>query len=103
MLGAGIAGLASAIALRGAGYRVELIEQASALTTAGAALSLWANAMTALRRLGIEGVIEREAAPIATLGVAARDGRSLMGPVAVQDAWLPTRSPAPAGSARWAC
>jgi 2-polyprenyl-6-methoxyphenol hydroxylase-like FAD-dependent oxidoreductase len=51
VIGAGIGGLAAAIALRRAGLQVMVCEQARVLEAAGAGLSLWANAVSALERL----------------------------------------------------
>jgi len=53
VVGAGIAGLATAIALRRRGVEVEVVERAHALTEIGAALSLWPNAIAALDELGL--------------------------------------------------
>lgn len=53
IVGAGIAGLTAAIALDRAGFEVEVLERATALTQAGTALSLWPNALAALDRLGL--------------------------------------------------
>ncbi|WP_375429403.1 FAD-dependent monooxygenase [uncultured Sphingomonas sp.] len=91
VIGAGIAGLASAVALRQAGWTVELVERAPELPAAGAALSLWPNAMAGLRRLGAAARIEAEAAPIARMLLATRDGAMLIDR-AVADAYLPTRA-----------
>jgi 2-polyprenyl-6-methoxyphenol hydroxylase-like FAD-dependent oxidoreductase len=57
VVGAGIAGLTAAIALDQAGMSVEIIERATALTQAGTALSLWPNALAALRRIGLSEAI----------------------------------------------
>lgn len=98
VLGAGIAGLSAAIALRDAGYRVSVHEQATAIEPLGAALSLWPNAVAALRRLGALGPIEAEAAPITALLLATRAGAPIMGPWPVgvdrhgEKAYLPTRT-----------
>ncbi|HEX9019261.1 MAG TPA: FAD-dependent monooxygenase [Anaerolineaceae bacterium] len=54
VIGAGIGGLSAAIALRQIGYEVAVYDQASALTEIGAGLTLWANAIKALRKLGIQ-------------------------------------------------
>ena len=51
--GAGIGGLATAVALRNAGVDVTLTEQAVDLRGTGAALSLWPNALEACRMLGV--------------------------------------------------
>lgn len=54
VIGAGIGGLSAAIALRKAGYSVVVYEQTPRFAEAGAGLSLWANAVKGLRKLGIE-------------------------------------------------
>jgi 2-polyprenyl-6-methoxyphenol hydroxylase-like FAD-dependent oxidoreductase len=54
VVGAGIAGLATAIALHRRDVEVEVLERAHALTEVGAALSLWPNALAALAELGLE-------------------------------------------------
>lgn len=64
ILGGGIAGLSAAIALRQAGYSVEICEQAAELGERGAAFSLWANAIAALETLGAAAPIVEGAAPI---------------------------------------
>ncbi|WP_116969756.1 FAD-dependent oxidoreductase, partial [Blastomonas sp. UPD001] len=51
--GAGIAGLAAALALARKGHDVQLIEQAPALEEVGAGLQLGPNAMRMLDALGI--------------------------------------------------
>ena len=56
--GAGIAGLAVAIALSRQGWRVEVWEQAPALTEVGAGLQLSPNAMRALEFLGLSNAVE---------------------------------------------
>ena len=98
VLSAGVAGLSAAIALRDAGYRVAVHEQASAIEPLGAALSLWPNAVAALRRRGALGAIEAEAAPITATLLATRNGAPIMGPWPVgverhgERAYLPTRA-----------
>ena len=52
--GGGIGGLAAAIALQRVGIEAALFEKAPQITEIGAGLSLWSNAMIALRRLGLE-------------------------------------------------
>ncbi|GIT90595.1 monooxygenase [Jannaschia pagri] len=54
ILGAGIAGLAAAVACTRASRSVEVIEQAPALTEVGAGLQIAPNGMRVLRALGIE-------------------------------------------------
>ncbi|GAB3447683.1 FAD-dependent monooxygenase [Streptomonospora sediminis] len=59
MVGAGIAGLALAVALTRDGARVALLEQAADPVPAGAGLQLTANALGPLRRLGVGDALER--------------------------------------------
>src|SRR4051794_19512836 len=58
VVGAGIAGLAAAIALQTAGYEVLVLERAPKLREVGAGISLWPNAVHALRRLGLGEEVE---------------------------------------------
>ncbi|WP_424986296.1 FAD-dependent monooxygenase [Microbulbifer sp. S227A] len=53
VVGAGIGGLAAAIALRRSGARVRVLEQAHALSEVGAGLQISANGMAVLHALGI--------------------------------------------------
>jgi 2-polyprenyl-6-methoxyphenol hydroxylase-like FAD-dependent oxidoreductase len=53
VVGAGIAGLASGRALRTLGYDVRLLERDRRLRSEGAGLTLWPNALRALRALGL--------------------------------------------------
>ena len=52
IIGGGIAGLASALALTRRGWQVEVFERAPEFTEVGAGLSLWPNALRALDALG---------------------------------------------------
>ncbi|PWJ13302.1 FAD-dependent monooxygenase [Jannaschia seohaensis] len=54
VLGAGVAGLAAALALRDRGVSVEIIEQAPALTEVGAGLQIAPNGARVLRALGVQ-------------------------------------------------
>ncbi|TFL19808.1 FAD-dependent monooxygenase [Jannaschia formosa] len=54
VLGAGIAGLAAALALRDRGVSVEIVEQAERLTEVGAGLQIAPNGTRVLRALGID-------------------------------------------------
>lgn len=56
IIGAGIGGLAAALALKRAGIEVRIFERAEALQEEGAGLTLWANAVKALHRLGLEEI-----------------------------------------------
>ena len=62
VIGGGIGGLASALALARRGWEVEVLERAPEFTEVGAGLSLWANGVRALDALGVgESVRERAA------------------------------------------
>lgn len=53
IIGAGMAGLAAGIALRQAGYEVEIYEKTRKLRPAGAGISLWSNGVKILNKLGL--------------------------------------------------
>lgn len=53
IIGAGMGGLATGIALRQAGYHVEIYDRVSELRPAGAGISLWSNGVKVLNRLGL--------------------------------------------------
>jgi 2-polyprenyl-6-methoxyphenol hydroxylase-like FAD-dependent oxidoreductase len=53
IIGGGIGGLATAVALRRAGWEIEVFERAPGLEEVGAGLSLWRNALAALDRIGL--------------------------------------------------
>ena len=59
IVGAGIGGLAAAIALQRAGWDVTVYERAEELRPLGAGLSIWPNGVRALRTLGLEELAER--------------------------------------------
>jgi FAD-dependent urate hydroxylase len=58
IVGAGIGGLTAAIALRRAGIDAHVFERAPELREVGAGITLWPNALLALRRLGVAETIE---------------------------------------------
>jgi 2-polyprenyl-6-methoxyphenol hydroxylase-like FAD-dependent oxidoreductase len=77
IIGGGIAGLASALALTRRGWQVEVLERAPGFTEVGAGLSLWSNALRALDALG--------------MGQPVRDRAVLQGQVGIRDStgrWL---------------
>lgn len=53
IIGAGMGGLATGIALRQAGYDVEIYDRVSELRPAGAGISLWSNGVKVLNSLGL--------------------------------------------------
>jgi 2-polyprenyl-6-methoxyphenol hydroxylase-like FAD-dependent oxidoreductase len=72
--GGGIGGLAAAIALRRAGFDVDIFERASEIREVGAGISLWANAIRALDRLGLRPAIEACSVAYETGGLKTADG-----------------------------
>jgi len=58
VIGAGIGGLTAAIALRQRGIEVEVYERSAELGDVGAGISLWANALKALHRLGLKEALD---------------------------------------------
>jgi 2-polyprenyl-6-methoxyphenol hydroxylase-like FAD-dependent oxidoreductase len=75
--GAGIGGLATAVALTNAGVDVTVAEQAGALREIGAALSLWPNALEACRMLGILDRVLESASPEMRGGINDSKGRRI--------------------------
>jgi 2-polyprenyl-6-methoxyphenol hydroxylase-like FAD-dependent oxidoreductase len=71
IIGGGITGLGSAVALTRRGMHVEVLERATEFTEVGAGLSLWPNALRALDLLGVAGPV--------------RDQAVLQGPVGIRD------------------
>lgn len=63
VIGAGIAGLAVALALARAGHPVRVLEQASGLAEVGAGLQISPNGAAVLRALGLGDALERIAQP----------------------------------------
>lgn len=57
IIGGGIGGLCAAIALRRTGLDVAVYEQAEELRAVGAGLTIWANAIKALRKLGVADAV----------------------------------------------
>jgi 2-polyprenyl-6-methoxyphenol hydroxylase-like FAD-dependent oxidoreductase len=82
VVGAGIAGLTSAIALEHAGWRVTVTERAEALEPAGAGISLWPNAVRALASLGLGDRVDALSARASGTAMHRWDGRPLGGSVA---------------------
>lgn len=77
IVGAGIAGLTLAAALRGDGRRVGLVERAPALSPVGAGITLQPNASAVLRALGVH-IPDGDAGPIGPVEVHDARGRPLM-------------------------
>lgn len=64
IVGGGIGGLAAAVALRRVGVEAEVFERAARIQEVGAGVSLWGNAMKALRRLGLYEAVRARGAEI---------------------------------------
>jgi 2-polyprenyl-6-methoxyphenol hydroxylase-like FAD-dependent oxidoreductase len=78
VIGGGIAGLASAIALAQAGWRVTVLERAAAFGEVGAGLATTGNGMTALAALGLGDAIREVAYQTGTAGMQDQAGRWIM-------------------------
>lgn len=81
VVGAGIAGLATAVALRRVGHDVTVIEQRTDTAT-GAGISIWPNALAALDVLGLGEQVRAAGGRVSAGAVRWRDGRWLRRPAA---------------------
>ena len=78
VVGAGIGGLAAAIALRGLGLRVRVLERTAAgAAPAGAGITLWPNALAALDQLGVRAPVASRGRVIEQATLSTPDGRLL--------------------------
>jgi 2-polyprenyl-6-methoxyphenol hydroxylase-like FAD-dependent oxidoreductase len=84
VVGAGIGGLATAIALQRAGREVLVLERTPELWEIGAGISLWPNAVRALRRLGIGDAVETAGAPAHAASVRSWRGAQLGASITTQ-------------------
>lgn len=75
--GAGIAGLAAGHALRDLGYEVRVLEREDRLRSEGAGLTLWPNAVQALRALGLGAVLDECGRPLGAAAILDREGAVL--------------------------
>lgn len=78
IVGAGIGGLTSALALKREGWDVSVFERATELREVGAGITLWTNAVKVLRKLGVGEAIEAVAAPIRTSELRSWRGKVLV-------------------------
>ena len=103
VVGGGIGGLTAAVALRRAGVEAAVFEKAGELREIGAGISLWANAMKALRKLGLYEAVLAVGKPlrrITLLGDAAHPMTPDLGQgacQAIEDAVVLARSLAEEG------
>src|SRR6266850_2143166 len=77
IVGAGIGGLAAAVALRRAGWQVRIFERAASPRELGFALNLAPNAMAALETLGLAERVTAEGDVTGDAEIRATDGRTL--------------------------
>lgn len=81
VIGAGIAGLATAVALHRAGHEVTVIEQRTEVTS-GAGITIWPNALAALDEIELGDAVRRAGGSVTAGAVRWRDGRWLRRPSA---------------------
>jgi 2-polyprenyl-6-methoxyphenol hydroxylase-like FAD-dependent oxidoreductase len=77
VIGAGIGGLASGIALRRAGCDVTVHEAADEIRPLGAGLSIWPNGIRALHALGLDELVDAEGVPSVSGALRRADGSIL--------------------------
>src|SRR5215831_15762934 len=77
IVGAGIGGLAAALALRRAGWDVRVVEQAASPRELGFALALAPNALEALGELGLRDEVVSRGIEVKAFEVRGMDGRVL--------------------------
>ncbi|HMI89881.1 MAG TPA: FAD-dependent monooxygenase, partial [Polyangiales bacterium] len=78
IVGAGIGGLAAAIALRQQGLSVRVFERAPEVREVGAGLSLWPNGMSALDRIGLGAAVRRRGVRDLDSALRSSDGGLLV-------------------------
>ena len=69
IIGAGIGGLTTAIALQQKGFKVTIFEQAEQIKPVGAGIILANNAMQVYKKLGLQKIIEENGNPISSLKI----------------------------------
>ena len=77
IIGGGIGGLCTAIGLRRIGIDVVVYEQAEALNQVGAGLTIWANAIKALRKLDLADAVISAGSKIERGAIRTAGGRTL--------------------------
>jgi salicylate hydroxylase len=85
VVGGGIGGLSAALALRFAGARVRVYEQAAELGEVGAGVGLFPNSIRILQRLGVADSVARRGAPIIEWWMLAPGGSVVSHQIAGRD------------------
>ena len=78
LAGGGVAGLATALAFRKAGYEVTVIERTAVLDTVGAGILLQANGLLVLDALGLGDEVRAAGAAMPRFQLKDRSGRTLL-------------------------
>ena len=81
VIGAGIAGLASAVALQRRGYDVTVMEERTDTST-GAGISIWPNALAALDHIGLGDPVREAGGQVTAGALRGYDGSWLLRPAA---------------------
>jgi 2-polyprenyl-6-methoxyphenol hydroxylase-like FAD-dependent oxidoreductase len=108
VVGGGIAGLSAAIGMRRSGHEVIVLERAPRIDPIGAGLTLFANAMSALDRLGMRDAVAAQGAPAKRSAILTSKGEELVhvpqdlvaGTIAIHRADLQRELAAAAGEVR---
>ncbi|MBE9075982.1 FAD-dependent urate hydroxylase HpxO [Romeria aff. gracilis LEGE 07310] len=77
IVGAGMGGLTTAIAMRQAGYEVEIYDRVSELRPAGAGISLWSNGVKVLNRLKLGKEIAEIGGQMDRMTYVSKSGETL--------------------------
>jgi 2-polyprenyl-6-methoxyphenol hydroxylase-like FAD-dependent oxidoreductase len=77
IIGGGIGGLTATLALRQAGFDVQIFEAVPEIKVVGAGLAIWSNALKALRQIGLANAIQAAGKPAAYRVIRAESGELL--------------------------
>src|SRR6266699_4699119 len=77
IIGGGLGGLTKTLALRQAGFDVQVFEAVPQIKIVGAGLAIWSNALKALRQIGLADAIQAAGKPAAYRVIRAMSGEIL--------------------------
>lgn len=77
VVGAGMGGLTTAIAMEKAGYQIEIYDRVTALRPAGAGISLWSNGVKVMNRLGLGQQMAQIGGPMKRMTYIHKSGNLL--------------------------